>query len=138
MKNAQRDLAEQMSHAITQMQAAYPPVRTLLLPFTTPGYRQPAASGNLEITSTKEALSYSGLLRIRALEDSDKGMSVLFILAQSFDGNSKFNDRPQGDFPVHSNFSDINKADIRLKIRTTQSFLREHGEAMVEAGLLSP
>ncbi len=138
VQNAQQELATRKARAIAQMQHAYPAVRTLLVPFTTAGYRQPAADGDLEITSKKQALSYSGLLRIRALEDSDKGLRVLFVMAQSYDGYRKFNDRPQGDFPVNSSFQDIDKAENRVKLKAAQSFLRKHGEAMVEAGLLSP
>lgn len=138
VQNAQQELATRKARAIAQMQHAYPAVRTLLVPFTTAGYRQPAADGDLEITSKRQALSYSGLLRIRALEDSDKGLRVLFVMAQSYDGYRKFNDRPQGDFPVNSSFQDIDKAENRVKLKAAQSFLRKHGEAMVETGLLSP
>ena len=59
----------------------------------------------------------------RALEDSDKGLSVIFYMAQSFDGYRKFNDRPQGEFPVDSSYQDIDNADIRVKLKTAQSFL---------------
>lgn len=134
----EQELSDQKAQDVARMKQAYTAVRALLIPFTTPGFRQQAASGKLEVTSDKQPLSYAGLLRTGALEESDEGLEKLFRMAQTFDGYSKFNDRPQGAFPTLRDHQDIKKADVRAKLKRAQTFLLEHGEAMVEAGLLSP
>lgn len=127
------------SDAITRMRAAYDPSKSLLLPFTTPGYRQPqSSSSQLTMTAEKQPISYTGLLRMGALEDTEKGMTTLFHMAQPNNGFGKLNDRPLGDFPHNRTYSDINNAEVRTKLKRVQTFLRVHGEAMADAGLLSP
>ena len=138
MLQTKQEASARKDEAIARMRAAYPQMQSLLLPFTTPGYRQSPASGRLEVTSEKQPLSYAGLLRTGALDDSDKGLKKLFYMAQSSDAFGKLNDRPQGEFPVYKSEFDIKRADVRSKVKRTQAFLRDHGEAMVAAGLLSP
>lgn len=138
IQNAKRELATRKSKTIKAMRTAYPDVRDLLAPITTPGYRQPGASGSLEITSEKRPMSYSGLLRKRALEDSKKGRELLFYMVQPSNAFGKLNDRPLGGFPAYRNHYDIDTAEVQAKLQRAQAFLRNYGEAMVEAELLSP
>ena len=83
-------------------------------------------------------MSYAGLLRTRALVDSTKGRELLFSIAQPLNALGKLNDRPLGGFPPNRNHYDIDNAEVREKLKRAQAFLRNYGEAMVEAGLLSP
>jgi hypothetical protein len=96
------------------------------------------SSGRLETTSEKEPLSYSGLLRTRALEDSKEGLTILFHAVQPSATFGMPNDRPLGDFPRYANYYDIDTAKVQVKLKRVQNFLRDHGAAMTEMGMLSP
>ena len=137
-RQAQQEQSTQAANAIAAMRGAYPAVRELLTPFTTSGYRQPGPSGRLKTTANSQPLSYSGLLRMRALEDSKKGREILFYAVQPSNAFGKLNDRPLGNFPRYGNFNDIDKAEVQQKLKRAQTFLRNHGEAMTETGMLSP
>ena len=138
VQNAKRELATRKAKTMKAMRTAYPAVRDLLTPITTPGYKQPGSSGSLQFTSEKQPMSYAGLLRTRALVDSTKGRELLFSIAQPLNALGKLNDRPLGGFPPNRNHYDIDNAEVREKLKRAQAFLRNYGEAMVEAGLLSP
>lgn len=131
-------LADRKAEAKRRMEAELPKVRSLLSPFISPGYRQPHAGASLVVTSNSEPMSFSGLIRVRALEDSQKGLEILFFLADSENAFGRNNDRPFGTFPNYSSEFDIQKPEILNSLKTVQEFLRQHGEAMVEAKLLSP
>ena len=75
---------------------------------------------------------------MRALEDSKKGREILFYAVQPSNAFGKLNDRPLGNFPRYGNFNDIDKAEVQQKLKRAQTFLRNHGEAMTETGMLSP
>ncbi len=137
-KATAKSLADQRAAAKKQLQQDYPAVRTLLTPFTSSGYRQLDASSRLVPTADSLPLSYSGLLRSGALEDTKKGLEALFRIGQQKDGFGATNDRSLGAFPELTSEFDIGKPDIVKKLKQAQSFLRTYGEAMVEAKLLSP
>ncbi|MBI1310075.1 hypothetical protein GC176_02120 [bacterium] len=127
----------ELTQAIAQMKAAYPAVRELLAPFTTPGYRKISSTTRFETSADKEPLSYSGLLRRGVLEDSARGIEGLFYLVQPHDAFGNNNDRPLGEFPEYKSFNDIENATTREKVKQAQAFIRLYGNAMVKTGLLS-
>ncbi len=121
-----------------KMEAKLPGMRSLLSPFITPGYRQPRWESYLEVVPDKAPMSFSALQRVRALEDSKKGMELLLMLADKEAGFYPGNDRPAGDFPIYQGEGDIQRPEILETLKVVQDFLRTYGEVMVEANLLSP
>lgn len=126
----------ELTQAVARMKAAYPAVRDLLAPFTTPGYRQISPTNRLETTAEKQPLSYTGLLRKGVLENTDRGIEDLFYLVQPFDAGGQ-NDRSMGAFPEYNAENSIKDASTREKVKQAQAFVRLHGAAMVRTGLLS-
>ena len=126
----QATIAARNAELRRKMEAKLPGMRSLLSPFVTPGYRQPQWQSHLEVVPDKSPMSFSALQRVRALEDSKKGMEILLMLAE--------NDRPTGDFPIYQGESDITRPEILETLKVVQEFLRTYGEVMVEANLLSP
>jgi len=126
----------ELAQSIARMEAGYPAVRDLLVPFTKPGYRQIGLTGRLETTADKQPLSYSGLLRRGVLENSDRGIEGLFKLVQPARVAGQ-NDRPMGAFPEYNAVHHIKNAITREKVKQAQAFIRLHGNAMVKTGLLS-
>ena len=138
IESSAQAIVEKRAEARRKMEEAYPAVRSLLLPFTTPGYKQLNPKNCWEMTVDSKPVSYSGLLRTGMLVDDIKYLKIFFNMSCSYDGIHFFNDRPQGDFPLERSEFDIDNPAILNKLRKAQAFLRTHGEAMVEAKLLSP
>ena len=113
-----------------KMEAKLPGLKSLLSPFISPGYRQPRWDSQLEVVPDKAPMSFSALQRVRALEDSKKGMEILSKLAK--------NDRPTGDFPIYQGETVVLTPEVIETRKFVQEFLRTYGEVMVEANLLSP
>ena len=138
MESDAKRLADRKAEAKRRMEAELPKVRSLLSPFISSGYRQPYAGTGLVVTSNSEPMSFSQMIRVRALEESDKGIEILFRLGDHDSTNASKNDRPAGTFPDYTSEYDIKRPEIIETLKTVQQFLRQHGEAMVEAKLLSP
>lgn len=135
---AQKRIVDREQQKLAAMQAAYPAVRQLLLPFTTKGYAQPERSRRrMQRTSESKPISYSTLLGCGALDDSRAAREKLFHLVQPKAVFGPPNDRPLGEFPAYHNHYDFDNAANQSKIQKAQAFLREHGESMVSQGLLS-
>lgn len=111
-------------------------IRTKLIAFTTSGYVQPESADKLVSYKVKEPVSYSKLLRCGALEDSDKGLAILFRVGGSKSATQR-NDRPLGNFPRMHSVSELQKPDIVARVKEAQRLLRQYGPLMVEDGLLS-
>ena len=97
----------------------------------------PALVTSNEVVIDAQPFSFSAIIREGALENDAKGLKSLFSLGGS-QRLSWLNDRPIGSFPQNASELDITKPDIIRQLKAIQEFLRQHGEAMVEAKLLSP
>ena len=112
-----------------------PAIRTLLKPFTTPGYAQPNSADKMIHGSAKQPVSYSTLKRIGALEE--KGLSVLFRVGGT-KSTSQQNDRPLGGFPRMYSLKELEKPDVRSRVVEAQRLLQQYGPFLIEDGLLAP
>lgn len=135
-EKAEQAREAELAQAIDRMKTAYPAVRDLLIPLTTPGYRQISSANRLDTTADKEPLSYTGLLRKGVLENTDRGIEDLFYLVQPAAAAGR-NDRPMGAFPEYNAVNSIENATTREKVKQAQAFIRLHGNAMVKTGLLA-
>lgn len=119
-EQAKRERKAAMERDLTEIQRA-------LVPFISKGYVQPNGR-------TTEALpmSYSKLAAVGALKPDQEGIRMLLATA----ANS--NDRPRGIFPtVAGGAVEWSLIDMDA-IGRAQRLLIQHGQAMVESGLLSP
>ncbi len=131
----QRDFAR--VEARKAMEQALPAMRGLLSPVISKGYKQPDSSGSMKVVVDPRPLSLSALMQFGALNDDKKGMETLFYLVQSGNAFGNQNDRPLGQFPKYTDEFVIQKPAVIETVRQVQRFLIEHGDAMVEAGILS-
>lgn len=114
-------------------------VRKYLPAFTTPGHYQPNSTSSawvVELTIEARPVSLSRLDKLGALKQTVEGLDRLYAFGggRAIDVN---NDRPQGSFPNYAPYY-IKQLEIRSIVARSQELLREHGQAMVEAGILSP
>jgi chromosome segregation ATPase len=121
------------------MEQELPSMRSMLSPFLSDGYRQPQSSRSMLATSELTPISYSALIRYGALEDNATGLGILFEYGQAND-RYRFgsNDRPVGTFPQKGPQPDIVSPAVLQQLKAVQSFLRRHGESLVQAKLLAP
>lgn len=112
-------------------------IREDLTAFTSPGYVQPESADKLVYHKTKLPFSFSALKRIGALEDSEKGLAILFRAGGSKTATQQ-NDRPLGSFPRMNSISELRKPDVFARVKDAQRLLRTYGQLMVDDGLLSP
>ncbi|PHQ37036.1 hypothetical protein [Rhodopirellula bahusiensis] len=116
-----------------------PDVQKYLVPFTSPGYRQPNSDSNpWDNTRTAEAkpVSLSRLKRLGALDYNLKGLENLYIFG-GIKARGTNNTRPLGSFPEYAS-QRLNRPEVRQPLERAQQLLRDHGQAMVEQQLLSP
>ena len=104
-------------------------IATYLAPFTTPGYKQPDNLYSLKTTVDKLPMSYTGLLGVGALHDSEDGIKTLQYMMRG-------NDRPDGGYSLSE--LRLLKPDQIEQLKTAQKLLRIYGKLMVDDGLLSP
>lgn len=136
--NQLRELAQQRLAARKRMEEALPEFRERLSVFIKPGYRQPDIETHFVGTIESQPISYSALLRVGALEDDLKGLERLLIMGDTYRFSER-NDRPLGAFPKYTNWEfDVKNPEIIRQLKAIQEFLRRHGEAMMDAKLLSP
>lgn len=133
---AQRSRSSQQSRTsrATAMQQDLADIRRYLTAFTTPGHYQPnhkSIPSVVEQTIDARPVSLTRLDALGALKPTIEGLERLFQF-----GSGDFNDRPQGSFPEFYNY-EIRKPHVLATIRRAQNLLRDHGQAMVEAGMLS-
>lgn len=136
-KEQLRELELKRQAARKQMEEALPEFRDRLSPFISAGHRQLGSFNNAETVVDAVPISYSALLRLGALNDEIKGLELLLTLGGS-DPVRSMNDRPAGAFPKYTSEFDIKKPEIIRELKAIQGFLRQHGEAMVDAKLLAP
>lgn len=112
-------------------------IRSLLSPFITPGYFQPPAGGGHKYEQTTDAkpVSLSRLRRAGALDPTTAGRMYLL----RFGGNraSRGNRRPLGSFPEYRGEPSPENDRNMPRVVRAQQLLREHGQALVEARMLS-
>ena len=104
-------------------------IATYLAPFITPGYKQPDNLYSLKTTVDKLPMSYTGLLGVGALHDSEDGIKTLQYMMRG-------NDRPDGGYSLIE--LRLLKPDQIEQLKTAQKLLRSYGKLMVDDGLLSP
>jgi hypothetical protein len=131
----QRDLAR--VEARKAMEQALPAMRGLLSPVISKGYKQPDSAQSMKVVVDPGPLSLSALMQFGALNEDKKGMETLFYLVQPGNAFGNLNDRPLGQFPKYTDEFVIQKPAVIETVRKVQRFLIEHGDAMVEAGILS-
>ncbi len=114
-------------------------IQTLLKPFITPGYMQPKSADELVYGQSKIPMSYSALLRVGALKESEQriGIGILLRVGGGKSANLN-NDRPLGEFPRMNSQADLQKPAVVARLKEAQRLLRIYGPLMVEDGLLSP
>lgn len=144
LEQAKTQSAEQMRElelkrldAKKRMEEALPAFRDRLSPFISKGYRVLQTRQQFVVGIDALPISFSALLRVGALDDDIKGLETLLYVS---DSNSVrgMNDRPNGAFPKYTSEFDIQKPQVLQDLKAVQAFLRQHGEAMVDAQLLAP
>lgn len=133
----QRELDQKRQAARKRMEQALPDFQSRLSPFITKGYRQVNTRHQFATVIEAQPLSYSALVRVGALNDSAAGLEILLMMGHNHQFRG-MNDRPSGDFPKYTSEFDIKKPEVIQELKAIQAFLREHGEAMVDAKLLTP
>ena len=131
----QRDLTR--VEARKAMEQALPAIRGLLSPVISKGYKQPDSAQSMKVVVDPGPVSLSALMQFGALNEDKKGMETLFYLVQPGNAFGNLNDRPLGQFPKYTDEFVIQKPAVIETVRKVQRFLIEHGDAMVEAGILS-
>lgn len=113
-------------------------VRRLLLPFISHDYFQLDKADFINWTKTldKKPMSLKAIERLGALEPTLKGIETLSQIGTQTGRNPEFR-RPLGSFPEPDGGSLSRPHDIEATKRA-QQLLKEHGQALVEEGLLSP
>jgi hypothetical protein len=134
----QREIQAKAARAAA-LQREMADVRAYLSPFIHAGHVQPNGITNayhIEHTVKAMPVSLQRLERLGALEPTMKGLAELY----KFGGmhHVRVNDRPRGAFPKYGWEGNIKKAEIRAPVERAQELLRQHGQALVEARLLSP
>ncbi|MCA9013075.1 MAG: hypothetical protein KDB01_25165, partial [Planctomycetaceae bacterium] len=114
-----------------------PAIRGFLSPLISKGYKQPDGLNSMKVVVDGGPLSLSALMQFGALNEDKRGMEILFYLVQSGNAFGNLNDRPLGQFPKYTDEFVIQKPTVIETVRRVQRFLIEHGDAMVETGILS-
>jgi predicted nucleic acid-binding Zn-ribbon protein len=112
-------------------------IRTLLKPFVSPGYAQPASRDEFEYTATKTPMSLSMIAKAGGLENSSTGLETLFRIGGT-KSTSQHNDRPLGNFPKMNSTAELAQPDVASRLRQAQRMLRIYGPMLVKDGLLKP
>ncbi|MDZ4779949.1 MAG: hypothetical protein SGJ19_06835 [Planctomycetia bacterium] len=125
----EREQAQQQRAAALEKDLAE--VKRTLVPFVTKGYAQPGPGMDVQTTDLAP-MSLSKMVGNGALKPTREGMEALLAIA------NWGNDRDRGPFPATvANIINWREVDIAF-IKRAQELLILHGDAMVEAGLLSP
>ncbi len=109
----------------------------LLSPFITPAYSQPGSDAhNWVQTQEKKPVSRQALERLGALEPTLRGLETLSKLGGQQWHNPETR-RPWGSFPTPDNAALTRPRDIET-VKRAQQLLIEHGQTLIDEGLLSP
>lgn len=111
-------------------------IRTLLVPFTSPGYAQPVSADEFEFERAKKPMSYSALVKIGALQDTNEGRQILLKIG-GMRTPAKRNDRPLGMFPRVDSIQALSDPKIANVVRDAQQLLRTYAGLLLEENLLS-
>lgn len=118
----------------------YDEIVLLLKPFISKGYNQPKGRGiNIETTIDKNPVSFSRLQQHGHLERTKDGVLSLYKFGGSFFRKStNRNDRPLGTFPDYEGDYLIGQGHIVEPVKRAQVLLKQHGQALVDQGMLLP
>jgi len=129
-RQAEREAQLKQQQREARFQAALPQINKYLTPLITPGERQ-LQGGRWVYVDKKAPLSLSGIRAKGGLKQNDLGYRRLYEIC-----GAPENDRPNGPFREWNNLG-IHDHEVPL-VRKVQSLLEEHGDLMVEKGLLAP
>jgi len=112
-------------------------IRSLLKPFISPGYAQPASRDEFKYLTTKSPMSLTMIADAGGLDDSSTGLETLFRIGGS-KSTSQHNDRPLGNFPRMNSAAELALPDVASRLRQAQRLLRDYGPMLVKDRLLKP
>lgn len=113
-----------------KFQADLPEIRSVLVPFITPGNQQ-IINGRWKTVEEKQPLSWSAIQGSRAMRNESTSDQAMYFL-----GGGRDNDRPNGPFGSYiGGHLSPTQATLVLK---AQRLLRTYGDLMVEKGMLAP
>lgn len=113
-----------------KFQADLPEIRSVLVPFITPGNQQ-IIKGRWTTVEEKQPVSWSGLQGSRAMRNEGTSDQAMYFL-----GGGRDNDRPNGPFGSYiGGHLSPTQATLVLK---AQRLLRTYGDLMVEKKMLAP
>ncbi|MCA9182063.1 MAG: hypothetical protein KDA51_11440, partial [Planctomycetales bacterium] len=113
-------------------------IESLLKPFTSPGHCQPASAINAwdwDRTVEAQPISLSKLRGLGALEKTPKGLEALFIVGGA-KARGASHDRPLGSFPQFWS-GHLFRPEVLAAVERAQDLLNQHGEALIDRGLLT-
>ena len=114
---AEQRRADEKAALVRQFKAEYPAMKSMLVPFTSLGTRQPKSLGTYEETGERKPVSFSALQRGGFLENIQQNRHFVDSYVRGYNG------RPTGAFPILSTTGQrracANSADSRVleKIR---------------------
>tara|TARA_R110002049_G_scaffold268572_1_gene445046 strand:- start:5637 stop:6956 length:1320 start_codon:yes stop_codon:yes gene_type:complete len=123
--------------SIETYRASIGEIRTLLKPFISPGYAQPASRDEFKYLSSPKPMSLALIDKAGALEDSQLGLETLFRIG-GLKSVDQHNDRPLGAFPKMSSTAELNKPDVIGRVRRAQYLLNVFGDMLIRDGMLQP
>jgi hypothetical protein len=134
---AERDLRHSREKAAraAALQRDMSVVRSLLSPFISHGHRQPRGVRNsMQTILTPEAMPVSlvRLERIGGLQPTMEGLKRLYTFGTAT------NKRPRGSFPAFGSGTLEKDRRVLNAVKQAQQLLQRHGQALVEARMLSP
>ncbi|MEO2031390.1 MAG: hypothetical protein ABGZ35_04840, partial [Planctomycetaceae bacterium] len=135
----ERNMFEQKNSRDEALRSSMADVRKYLSPFTSPGYLQPNSLSNprrTERTDDAMPVSLSRLERLGALDPTPEGLERLYEFGGGKNG-TRSPGRPLGAFPKYTSFH-LQRPAVLAAVRRAQELLREHGQALIEAKILSP
>lgn len=112
-------------------------IRSLLSPFISPGYAQPASRDEFEYVSFKSPMSLAAIKMAGGLDDTETGLQTLFRVG-GLKSSLQHNDRPLGTFPKMNSVDELEAPDVARRIRRAQRLLTDYGALLVADRLLNP
>lgn len=122
----------QKAKLLRDFETDLPEIQRLLRPLISDGLTQPGRQKYFERTVTKGPVSFAGLQRIGALDNSTNGLQILHMTV-----GSPQNDRDLGAFPQHHTAND-HWSKYQETLQRVQELLTKYGEVMVEKKMLAP
>jgi hypothetical protein len=117
---------------LREYQNDLPEIRSLLMPFISHGYAQPATGWEFKKTLTKGPVSLAALHSSGLLDDDRRALNQLYFATTA----NRKNDRPLGSFPAQAIGARDGERAI-LKVQRARELLIKYGELLVADELLA-